>query len=278
MPAKRMKAAAAPVSLAVDAANGIAPLIALQNAFRLWWLIAGMMILGGAAGWLFHQLRPPVYEAVFGFSAGIDFVQTGNMTQFEEDVALNAIGDVLVSTPVVNQVAEQAQAEGLAVDYQSLKQMTLVERKMNAWTLRVQHVDAHLVERVAHLWSATGQAALSDAYQHAVQAERLERYIHGLESCLENAVALDPVQPVCGALHFDEIQTSLSQSGQALAAERAASRGLFAGLRLGPAEAPVVASHPVRNGLGQLVLAGGLIGLLVGIICVQTGLVARWLK
>jgi hypothetical protein len=203
--------------LPVVDADGIAPLLALQTALRFWWLLASLMIMGGVGGWLFHKARPPVYEAVVNFSAGIDFVQTGNMTQFEEDVALNAIGDLLRSERVVNQVVDQANARGLAVDYQSLRRMTQTERKMNVQNLRVQNNDVTLAEQVANIWVEVGWATLNEAYQHAVQAERLDRYLRGLETCLEKAVVTEPTQVVCGTLRFDEVQRSLAEAGRALA-------------------------------------------------------------
>jgi hypothetical protein len=142
--------------------------------------------------------------------------------------------------------------------------------------LRVQHSDITLAEQVANIWVEVGWATLNEAYQHAVQAERLDRYLRGLETCLEKAVVTEPTQVVCGTLRFDEVQRSLAEAGRALAIERTASQGLFAGLRLGAVEAPVVSPHPVRYGLGQVVLAGSLIGLLLGIVLLTASPLKRW--
>jgi hypothetical protein len=256
----------------------MAPWIVLQTSLHFWWLMVLTIALGGLGGWLFFRSRPPLYEAVTNFSVGIDFVQTGNMTQFEEDVAINKIGDLLLSTPVVGKVVDQARAEGLAVDYQTIRQMTLAERKLNVLNLRVQSTDVVLAERVAQVWVAVGWQILDESYVHAVQAERLDRYISGLETCLEKAVVIEPVQPVCGNMRFEEVQNSLREAGRALAAERDASHGLFAGLRLGDEEAPVVSAGPVRYGQGQSVLAGSLLGLLLGVVVIQSGLLRRWMR
>lgn len=260
------------------AQEGLAPWLALQTALRFWWLLALLAALGGLAGWLFAQTRPPLYEAVTNFSVGIDFVQTGNMTQFEEDVAINKIGDLLNSNLVVDQVVAQARAEGLVVDYQAIRRMTVAERKMNVLNLRVQSSDVALAERVAQVWVKVGWQVLRESYQHAVKAELLDRYLRGMETCLENAAAVEPAQPVCGNMNFAEVQKNLIDAGHTLNAERAASYGLFAGLRLGEEEAPVVSTSPVRYGQGETVLAGSLLGLLLGVITLQSGLLRRWLK
>ena len=261
-----------------EAAGGPSPWLALQTSLRFWWLLVLLITLGGVGGWLFFLSHPPLYEAVTNFSVGIDFVQTGNMSQFEEDVAINTLGDLLLSNSVVDQVVAQARAEGLMVDYQTIRRMTLAERKLNVLNLRVQSTDIALAEHVAQVWVKVGWQTLREAYVHAVQAERLDRYISGLETCLEKAVVIEPAQTLCGDMRFEEVQNSLREAGVVLAAERVASHGLFAGLRLGEEEAPVVSPRPVRYGQGQSVLAGSLLGLLLGGVVLQSGLLRRWVR
>ncbi len=264
-----------PISEDVD---GFSPGWILSNAFRLWWVILALTLAGGALGLLFHRLNPPVYEATGRFSASIDFVLTGPLTQFEEDTALNKIGDLIGSQPVLDAVVEQAAAEGMAVTATDLRRMAVIERRLNTWDLRVRHTDPVFAGRIASIWVDEGQAILLDSYEHALRADSLNRSLRSLENCLAVTAASEPSHALCSRARFSEIQADLAEAGAALYQERIASRGLFAGLTIGPADAAVVGERPVLYRQNQLVLAGGLLGMLLGIGLVESVSLARRAK
>jgi hypothetical protein len=62
-----------------------------------------------------------------------------------------------------------------------------------------------------------------------------------------------------------------------MAQEREASRGLFVGMRIGEPELLVAADRPIRYGRAGFALGGALIGLVLGIVRVETGLIRRLL-
>jgi hypothetical protein len=229
-------------------------------------------------GWAIHQLRPPVYEAVGQFSASIDFVGTGPLTQYEEDVALNAIGSLIGSRLVVDRVVEQAKNMGIKTDATELVRMAAVERKFTTWELRIRSTDPQRTAQIANLWVEQAQALLLESYQHALLAEQISRYSNSLESCLEQSAVSEPSSALCSRSRFVEIQFDLQQAGEALYRERTASRGLFAGLTIGPANPAVIPEKPVIFGRNQLVLAGSMIGLLGGIALFSLGAPVRWMK
>ncbi len=277
----RIKAPTAPRSDSepLSAADGsFVPLAALQNAIRFWWFLALMVIFGGLVGFLIHLSRPPIYEATAQFSASIDYVATGPMTQFEEDTALNAVNDLLYSDQVAQMVADQLKTEGLSEDVASLKQSAVMERRVNVFVLRVRAADPQRAGQIASAWLKQGQVVLQDSYQHALAADRLNRYLLSLENCLTQSVETEPVSVPCSPARFAEIQSDMSQAGKALAEERQASHELFSGLTIGPTDGPAVNSRPVIFGRNQVVMAGALIGFLVGVWLIQLGLPARLWK
>jgi uncharacterized protein involved in exopolysaccharide biosynthesis len=253
------------------------PLEALQNAFRFWWFLFCLAVAGGLAGMVIHGLRPPVYEAVARFSASIDFVSTGPLTQLEEDIAIDSISDLAFSSAVMERVAEKARAQGIATSAAELKKSALFERRVNVWDLRLRSTDPQRAEQLANIWVDEGQAALLDSYQHALEAERLNRVLRGLESCLERAAASEPSSAQCSRYRFADIQADLQEAGQAYARERIASGGLSAGLRIGPVDHAVLPTQPVILGRSQLVLAGCLLGFLSGFVMLQFGIPRRWM-
>jgi hypothetical protein len=250
----------------------------LQRMLCYWWLVGLLTVAGGLVGLLALIARPPVYEAAAKFSASIDFVSTGPMTQLDEDVALNAIGDVLSSSAVRQSVVDRAAAEGINISPAQLKASALLERRVNAWDLRVRSPDPRVADRLANLWAEQGQAALSEAYRHALLADHWNNYLLSLERCLTASVASEPSGVQCSRSRFSEIQSDLTQAGQALDQERQASQGLFSGLRLGQVDYTGGATNLVLYGRSQGALAGCAIGFLLSIWLVQSGILARWLR
>lgn len=264
------------VSGALALNGAFAPLTALYRAMRFWWLIAALAVAGGLAGWLLHLTRPPVYEAAAQFSASIDYVNTGPLTQFEEDTALNAIGDLLTQAATVQAVAQKAQAEGIAIQPGALASSLTFERRVNVWLVRVRATNPHTADRLAAIYAGEGRALLLQSYQHSLAADRLDRYMRALEDCLSQSAASETANVACSRPHFADIQADLQKAGAAYDQERLAGGDLSSGLLIGPSGVAYPAGKPVLFTLNQMVLAGGLIGLLVGIWLVQWNILDRW--
>lgn len=267
-----------PAPSTTNEANAFAPLNALVNVIRFWWVIFILMIAGGLVGWLFHMAKPPVYEAVAHFSASIDFVSTGPLTQYEEDVALNAVGGVFASKTVVQEVIDQAAAQGIQTSRRQLLGESAVERKLNTWDIRVRDTDPVEAEQIANLWVTHGHKVLRESYQHALEAERLNRYLRSLEDCLAQTGASQQVNVPCSSDSLGEVQEEIHRAGALYDQARLDSQGIFYGLTIGSAEQADLLPDPVIYDRNQMVLAGCLIGMLVGAGLVQLGIPARWLK
>lgn len=271
--------AAAPVAVREAAGDGLVrPLLALENAIRFWWFLFLLIIAGGLAGWLIHSTRPAVYEAVAGIPASIDLVRTGPLTQFEEDVALNAIQGVLLSSNLLDRVVSAAADEGITTSANALKRAATLERKVNVWEVRVRDTDPRRAEQLANVWVKQGHALLLDGYQHSLQAEQWQRVLNSLETCLGQSAGGEPTGVVCSHISMASIQAELDSAGKTYQQERAASLGLFPGLTIGPVSQAVIPQKPALYGRNQLVLAGCLIGLVAGAWLIQIGIPARWWK
>lgn len=258
--------------------DSFSPLQTLQDAIRYWWFILLLMVLGGALGWLFHRSNPPVYESVARFSASIDFTSTGNMTQYEEDVAYSAIGTLLDSDAVATRVLARAQEEGFKISGEELRKMAYIDRKVADWEVRVRSTDSYAAARLASLWLEEGDDALREAYQHALQAVQLQKHLAALEGCLEYLPTLGATQPYCQQADLISLQQAVQEAGAALSEERLASKGLFAGLLIGPSQMEGVLNEPVLFNRNLVVLAGVLIGLLLGFALMQARIPARFFE
>ena len=276
MPVQKNRSASAAASEIGELTLEYSLLATLQNAFRNWWVLFALLVLGAAAGWIIHNVMPPVYEAVARFNAGIDYVATGPLTQFEEDTAYNTIGSLLSSPALLQSISEQLSEEGLNITPIELKKSAAFERRFSVWEVRVRAEDPVIAGQIASAWREQGQALLLDRQRHALEAERLTRELRTLERCLYQTAASEPSNGQCSKNRFTELQQDLQAAGQALADAKAASQGLFSGMTIGPADPVTVSEGAVLYGRGQVIFAGTMIGLLVGIIVLETNIPALW--
>ncbi len=246
--------------------------IPLENLGRVlgrWWLLALLTVVGGLAGLLVNALRPQPYEAGFRFLTNIDMATSGELTQYEEDITYEAVGELLFSPSLQEDVIKQANSEGLALPPGYLGQYATVERRLATWQVRVRHPDAHTAEAIAAIWQRLALAEMRRAYAQAVAADGLERYLDSMEGCLAQAAVSQPSYGLCSQLNLAQIQAEIQNTGAQLTAARLSSRGLSSGLSIDQGESDLLPARAVANQRGQLVLAGAAVGFVVGLWALQ---------
>jgi uncharacterized protein involved in exopolysaccharide biosynthesis len=138
------------------------PYAHFNRVISLWWLVALATILGGAFGYLFYLLRPPVYEATAIYIVTIDlnrFPIQGmreDLVQYNEDIALNTTQDALFSPQVKESVITQAKSQGLTLTPYNLLTDSTIERKQDVWELRYRNQDPETARMVVNLWANIG--------------------------------------------------------------------------------------------------------------------------
>jgi uncharacterized protein involved in exopolysaccharide biosynthesis len=242
-----------------------------------WWVVAAAAILGGLAGLGIFTLKEPVYEAQVSITMGINFARTGYMEQYDKDLALGLAGSLIYSADVLQQVVDDAQTDKIAIDFDTLWHNSSLERKSYEWILRVRHPNPEQAVFLANHWIDMGIASLDSAMQHAISADGLQEYMSSLETCVEQ-VAVNAVVPACPYDTLAEVQTTLAATEIEYLLEKQASRNLFPYISYEVTQRAVKPLSPVTYGRNNLVLAGLLIGLLVGIVVVTSGLPVRWQK
>lgn len=245
--------------------KSFSPLETFKRALRYWWLIFLLMVIGGLTGWVIHLLRPATYEASATISFAIDYGQTGQLTDVEEDQMLGLVGDVIASPQVIDKVIAHGQQEGLIIDPVVFKKSIFPERKDYLWIMHVRLSDPQAAARLSGLWSEEAYAMLSSALDHATTASKVQKYMDGLVSCLQQTVVTQPDQALCDQ-DLAKIQQDLLAAGKELHQEQLASQGVLPALRFDEPAKPLVPTSPVQGGRNQLVLAGAIIGFLLGVM------------
>jgi hypothetical protein len=240
-----------------------------SRALRGWWLVALCFMLGAAAGLLVHSLRPAEYESSFGVPIDIDVTNTGELTQYEVDVAFELAGQILYKPVMREKVAAEARLEGIAIDAVQLRDRSTVERRLSTWRVRVRAHSPVEAEKLAGIWLRLGVEEIQSARLHAVTADGLKKRQQSLEECLSRAANAEPSQGLCSPLNLKDLQAQMNEASGLIVQERALSQGLPSGVVFGELPTQPEAARLVRFGRSEQVLGGGLIGLVIGVWAAQ---------
>src|SRR4030042_766926 len=146
--------------------NDISPYAYFNRVMGLWWLVLIATILGGALGFVFHSLHPPVYEATATFFVTIDqnrfpFQGLGeNIIQYNEDMAVNTTEGALISTEVRDNVITQVETFGISLNAYNLLKNSTIERKHDIWELRYRSENPADAQTVVNTWAKIGYQAM----------------------------------------------------------------------------------------------------------------------
>ncbi len=234
-----------------------------------------LIVWGGSVGWLYHRTRPPVYEAEAVFYVSIDFTQTGELTQFEEDHAVSGIAALVYSDSVLERVIATAEARQIQIDRSSLLANSGLERKQAEWTLWVRDRDPPVAVALTDIWADQTLAALSEAHRNALEAQALMSYVQFLQSCLQPTTPPDHIQRQCNELDTATLPQEIEKNAAKLQEQLTASRGIFPALVFDLAEHALVPQQPVQYGRNSMVFAGAIVGFLIGIWAVGAKLPSR---
>ncbi|NJD59757.1 MAG: hypothetical protein C3F13_07680 [Anaerolineales bacterium] len=132
------------------------------RVLQYWWVVLIATLLGGAFGYLFFHLHPPVYEATAEYFVTLDlnsFPHLGmreDLIQYNEDMALNTTEGALLATQTINQVVSQAKDAGYLFTVRDLLKNYTIERKHDIWELRFRNPNPAVAQAIANIWALAG--------------------------------------------------------------------------------------------------------------------------
>lgn len=231
------------------------PLESLERAFKRWWMIVLLTALGGIAGFAFHFLRPPVYEATAVMTVNMDF-QKVKLTQREQDYAFTAAGAIGSSTAVKQQIITAAQANGFPMDMNNLSAQMFLERKQSLWEFHIRNRDPKTAAELANLWAEKSLEALNAALGHALRADQIQAQINSITGS-QSASGSSGSSP--------EVQVTLKTLSDALIQENQLSLGIISIMKFAVTGSAEIPPSPALYNLAYLVLAGACIGFIISL-------------
>jgi capsular polysaccharide biosynthesis protein len=254
------------------------PLDELKHLLRYWWVLVALVIVGGGLGWLVHSLRSPIYEARAAITVNINYDRSGELTDIEEDQAMEAVGRVISSTDVQETLLADLQSSGNPIPAAQWDSMHTLERTNALWVLIVHSADPQQAADLANAWADVAYPALEDALYHANQAETQQRYQDALMACIQPGASAGPLPDVCQGSTPEQIDAEIQQAALSVQQEQPGGRGLLPATLLAFNERAVVPQSPVRYAANTFVFAGGMIGFLLGITLLELNMPARLFK
>jgi len=241
------------------------PREALERAFRRWWVIVLITVLGGVAGWAFHFFNPPVYEATSFMTVTMDFSKR-QLTQYEEDYAFDVAGAISTGDDMENQIVKEANALGMPIEVNQLKQQMFIERKQSVWELHIRNRDPEFAAELANIWAEKSYAALNVALGHAIRADQIQTQIDAINNSLSVSGSTVP-SPAA--------QSTLKNLSDELLHEQQLSQGIIPQMKFALSGSAAAPQKPVLNYLAYLVLSGACIGFIVSLWVVGSYKVQR---
>lgn len=247
----------------------------VERILRQWWLVFLICILGGGIGWFLNDVQPPLYEAEARFHLYIDTVRTGPIDRLDTDVITQTAGWVMSTPEILDQVIAQAGLQGIQINREKILEIFTPEQRGELWILRVRFPDPQAAATLANLWAEIGGQRLTETLQHAERAESYRRFMESLQGCLMQAYVTEPATAQCAANNAQTIQNDLASTGQLYLQEKGAARGVSQAIELSFESAAAMPTAPVRHQRSTFILAGALIGLLLGGWGISAGLADR---
>ena len=255
--------------------NGYEARESLDRLISQWWIIVGSMIIGAFIGWIFHLSQPPLYESRSIISVGINYSETGLLTDLEEDHVLSMVGEVLVSDAVISNLQKSLGTRTHTGVGGDIRSQLFAEREGYRWVLRVRDAKEETANEISSRWADVAMMTLEEALSHSRNALIISRQVAELETCFTQTFTNIPAASPCELSSADVIRAYLTQLSDEYEVEQALGSGLIPSMAFTLTQTGSNAGTPVTFRSVELFLVGAMLGFIVGVILVLTGATAR---
>jgi hypothetical protein len=239
------------------------------KSVRIWWVVVVLALLGGLLGLLIHVLLPPIYSSRAEITTSINFSQSGILTDEQQDQAINAVGDVILSTNLSQTVKSQALSQGFDIGNGDFESHRFSSRMGYRWIFGYRSKEPVEAAEVTNVWAENSMKVLNDYLLHSFKAKNFDELLSNLESCFEEASVIAPSYFACQSINLREIQSSMNRISAETANEIVEAHGIPFYMSFAWNQKAEQANSPESRNRNLMVFSGLMIGFIVGIFLTQ---------
>lgn len=236
------------------------------KVIHLWWVLALLMIVGGMCGVWVSRLHKPVYESKAVITSVLDYSQIGQIDDTDEDQIYVAIGQIIGSSAVENEVVAQVKTEKLDLTEVQVLNSLALDRQDNRWVLHVRLTNPQLAQKVNQYWVDDAIKALEVMKSDAVLGYASQQYINSLVTCFQQSVVSESGSAICNNQNMTQLQTEIKQVFDDPNSKLTSASLLLLHTSFELTNAPDLPTSPVLLAQNISALAGIVIALIVGLV------------
>lgn len=244
--------------------NDFIPSAMIKKAAAKWWVIAGLMILGGLVGMVVTRIHKPVYQSQALITTSIDYAYIGSLEDYELDHLILSVGDVIDSSEVRQAVVDQAQKGNPGIAPEKILADLTAIRKGYDWILSARASDPAAAQKIAQWWADAAMKALLEMKKESLDSFHLQTILFAVEECFSQSVITDPVSSGCSAKDLAQLHTFIKPTEQSTNSVEYRQATIISNLSFALTKTPEIPASAILFKQNLNVLAGAFIGLLLG--------------
>lgn len=237
----------------------------LRRIFQGWSIILLLGLLGAAVGFGFSLFRSPIYQAEALLGVNINYGVSEELALVVEDRALSRLDTLVMADSTLEKVLDflpQGSRDARQwVSPADLRSALRLDKRLATWALAVLDTDPDFAATVAESWAEMTLEAFDEANEHAWNAARLlgGSFVVQCEELIEEGEATDYYECVAfpQGVNTEDLTTQLET-------EVALSRGVLPNISYELLQRPHPPGDPILWHRGWLILAGTILGVVVG--------------
>jgi len=243
----------------------------LHRAITSWYVILLVGLVGAIIGWLISFTRPPLFQASVFIEYAVDYSRTAHMDDITVHQAYEQVRRMLLADETLQATLDTANERGdeeiIFTDIADLRSQIQLSRYPGGFELIVYGQNPEQSAATVNAWAEIALEETEKAIGHAIRAAELQSEIYKAGCKLSaDPGNSDRVVWLCASgrpdLDPDELADDLLQEVQQ-------TRGILPIFTFSLLQEAQVPMDPIAWSQGSFILAGALVGLLLGFIGVN---------
>jgi len=230
-------------------------------------LVSFVMILCALVGFIGSFLIKPNYEAKSVLVTNFELVEGANITELMVFSQLEIVRQIMLHPDITDEVIRLEQEAGNEISLDELKQMSVIEGRLNSTIVKIRSAEPEVAARIATNWVEVAYERLSEAYEHALLVSEAKWVLTSSEKCLTDEKVFDTA--FCETLSLDSLEKQTEEAQAVILAEGPKSLGLTKEIQISQFQPASIPTKPIQGSRANFMLIGALAGLVLSMIALE---------